>query len=146
MRDFYSQVTVADIQDIIGTDSFNQLNSSAKAALEVLDYNASNDFLFNENGDPGNIVTDLQQQNYAAAAYELAFNTAKPGNTAYEDRSLVGAALMLGFNVGIDGSNSINSLTPTGNVSSQAVVNFLQLMMENNPTSYLSDRARSAFP
>ena len=122
MRAFYANIVIPGLQQSLGTQVFNGLNNSAQLALEVLKYNATAGFLGSK------IVTDLSNKNYADAAFQLAFNTAGASNLAYEDRSLIGAALMLGFSATIDGYNTINSLTASSDMNPQTLISFLQLM------------------
>ncbi|WP_263356149.1 beta strand repeat-containing protein [Acidicapsa ligni] len=139
---YYSTKTIIpSLSRTLAPGAYNSLNENARQALLLVGYNAGTGFL------GSSITGDLDNQNYAAAAYQLAFNTATSSNTAYEDRSLVATAFMLGFNPTINGSNSISSLTPTADFNSHALVSFLEQMAANTSAdaSYLSTTPVQSF-
>jgi hypothetical protein len=137
MEDYYDTVAT-DVANTIGTASYDSFNDSVQEALDLMWYNSGNGFLGSTHS---NIRADLASQNYAATAYELAFGTANTGSptyTAYEDRSLIGAAFMLGLDPSIDGYNTINGLSATSDANNATLVNFAENVAEYAPSSYFS--------
>jgi hypothetical protein len=135
----YSNSAVAGLEDNIS--GFSGLTQEAQNGLEDLQYNTGGGFL------GAGIIDDLEETtpDYASAAYELAFDTSTPGNTTYESRSLIDAAQVLGLTVTIDGSYEVTSLTGTSDAKNPAIVNFLQQVASNDPSSYLGTAPVESF-
>lgn len=131
----YNNSTAAQLSGYI--NNFSQLSQSVQDALEDLQYNTEGAFLGN---DPANsqTVSFLENNDIASAAYQIAYNTATPGNQAYESRCLIDAAEMLGLNVTIDGNYDIIDLNGTLSANDSIVVNFLQQTATNQPSAYLT--------
>lgn len=119
--------------------TLNQLPSSVQNALKNLQYNTGGTFW------GGNLRSALWNGEYAAAAYELAYNTATPDKSAYEKRCLVAAANMLGFEVTLDGNLEIVEFFPTGNVDDATVLAFFKEVAQQNPAAYLATDEASLF-
>jgi hypothetical protein len=116
--------------------NFDNLKSSAKIALEEVEYNTGGKFV----GSKIQNYLSAVNNDYAGAAYELAFGTATPNDTAYEERTMVSAAQMLGFEVDIAGNNLISKITATAEVNLDTVKAFLIKAAEDpsgyNPSSF----------
>src|SRR6202035_2447795 len=133
MDSFYANATIPNLQTTLS--NYNALTQTAQLALQSISYNSGNGFL---GGSASAIRGDIANSDYASAAYQLAFNTATPSDTAYSDRALVSAAEMLGFIPTIDGSHNITSLAATSDANNATITNFLQQVAANNPSTYLA--------
>lgn len=101
---------------------YDILPVSVQTGLQLLSYNTGGASV----AFGPSLGTALASGDYAGAAAQLALNTAQQGQTAYENRGLTSAAVLLGFQVTLDTNNMVSSLIATANVDDQQVINFVK--------------------
>ena len=138
LDDFFTNVVDSVVNYNLPTGyTVANIPNGLRTALEDLSYNCkkvNNVPTFWQSGLDADIATGLQTGDYSSVAYELAFLTAPAdgSNPGYAKRTTADGIASLGFNLTLDGSHYVTSVSGSATtVKNLSVIKFMQQGVKN---------------